>query len=58
MGTIQRLFAAASCGSGERGHIPKVLPRVTEIDDLHRGGEVLIGQVPDRDGSVANDDLR
>jgi len=30
---------------------------VIEIDDLHRAGEMLFGQVPDPFGSIAHDHL-
>jgi len=34
-----------------------MLPGVIEIDNLNSAGEVLIGEVPDPDGTVANDDF-
>ena len=40
-----------------RGKLPEVLPRMVEIDDLNRAGEVLVGQVPDPEGTIAKDDL-
>ena len=36
---------------------PEVLAGVIEIDDLNRAGEVLIGNIPDPFGSIADDDL-
>ena len=34
-----------------------MLPGMIEIDDLDSAGEVLIGEVPDPDGTVGNDDF-
>jgi hypothetical protein len=34
-----------------------MLPRVAEMDDLQRSGEGLMGQVPDPEGALADDDL-
>jgi hypothetical protein len=39
------------------GDIPQVLTSVIQIDDLNRAGEVLIGEVPDPFGAVADDDF-
>ncbi len=36
---------------------PEMLAGVIEIDDLQGAGKVLIGQVPDPFGAVADDDL-
>src|SRR6266853_199828 len=34
-----------------------MLPGMIKIDDLNGAGEVLVGQIPDPDGSVADDDF-
>ena len=39
------------------GYIPEVLPGMIEIDDLHGPGKVLIGEIPDPDSAIANDDF-
>ncbi len=44
-------------GIKQCGYIPQVLPGVIEIDDLHGSREVPIGEIPDPDSSVANDDF-
>ena len=37
--------------------LPQVLARVIQIDDLHRAGKMLLGQIPDPFGPIAHDDL-
>ena len=37
--------------------IPEVLARVKQINNLNRAGKVLIGEIPDPVGAVADDDL-
>lgn len=44
-------------GTQSAGQVPQVLASVIQIDDLHRTGKVLVGQVPDPFGAVAYDDL-
>src|ERR1700686_3768170 len=39
------------------GQIPQVLPGMIEIDNLHGTRKVLIGEIPDPDSTVANDDF-
>ena len=39
------------------GYIPQVLPGRIEIDDLDGAREVPIGEVPDPDSAIANDDF-
>src|SRR5258708_11304757 len=34
-----------------------MLPGMIEIDDLNGAGEVLVGQIPDPNGPICNDDL-
>ena len=38
-------------------HIPEVLARVIQIDDLNRARKMLVGEIPDPFGAVANDYL-
>ena len=40
-----------------RRQFPKMLPRVVKIDDLNRAREMLVGEVPDPDRTVAEQDL-
>jgi hypothetical protein len=39
------------------GQLPQVLARVKQIDNLYCAGEMLIGNVPDPFGAIAEDDF-
>ena len=49
-------MAFAQQPGGEGGEVVDVLAGVVEVDDLGGGGEQLIGEVPDPDRAVAEDD--
>src|ERR1019366_3800537 len=38
-------------------HVPQVLAGVIQIDDLDRARKMLVGEIPDPFGAVANDNL-
>jgi len=40
----------------EVSQVVKVLAGVVEVDDLGRGGQQLVGEVPDSGGAVAEED--
>ena len=44
-------------GIEQASHIPEMLAGMQQINDLNRAGEVLLGDVPDPLGTIADDDL-
>ena len=57
MGIIQRFLRGCILWIEQCGQIPQVLPGMIEIDNLHSARKVLIGEIPDPDRTVANDDF-
>ena len=48
---------ASVVGKQQSGDGPQVLAGVIQIDDLNRAGKMLLGQIPDPLGTVAEDDF-
>ncbi len=55
MDALAATFVGASGASW--CELPQVLPRVMQIDDLHRARRVLLGKIPDPFGTIAQDHL-